>query len=68
MGYIIGDNYAIHFRPLRSNHGMEFKAWSTKGSTATPRHPSEGWYEKGQRAASTRTRGASWAFLNHVQV
>jgi hypothetical protein len=68
MGYIIGDNYAIRFRPLRSNHGMEFDGWPAKGSTAAPSHPSEGWYEKGQRVASTRTHGASWAFSNHVQV
>jgi hypothetical protein len=66
--HIVRNDYVIRFRPLRSDHGMEFEGWPAKGSTAAPSHPSEGWYEKGQRTASTRTHEASWAFLNHVQV
>jgi hypothetical protein len=58
----------IRFRPLWSNHGMEFEGWPAKVSIAALSHPSEEWYEKGQRTASTRTLGASWAFSNHVQV
>jgi hypothetical protein len=68
MFHIVGDDYAIRFRPSWSDHGMEFEGWPAKGSTAAPSHPSEGWYEKGQRTTSTQTHKASWAFSNHVQV
>jgi hypothetical protein len=47
MFHVVSDNYAIRFCPLRSNHGMKFKGWPTKGSIAALSHPSEGWYEKG---------------------
>jgi hypothetical protein len=56
MSYIISDNYTIRFHPLRSNYDMEFEGWPVKGSTTAPSHPSEGWYEKGQRVTSTRMR------------
>jgi hypothetical protein len=28
-------------------YDTEFEGWPTKGSTAAPSHPSEGWHEKG---------------------
>jgi hypothetical protein len=67
MFHVVSDNYAIRFCPLRSNHGMKFKGWPTKGSIAALSHPSEGWYEKGQHMTSTQMHEASWAFSNNVK-
>jgi hypothetical protein len=49
-------------------YGTEFEGWPAKGSTALRATRVRDGMRRGTWAASTRTRGASWAFSNHVQV